>query len=110
MSIRARHPRIDLIHHTDRSGQYAGSRYRAILHRGKLRQSMSRASNCDDNAFMEPCFGTIKTELEMTEYEHHAAALEAIQSYIAYYNLDRKHSSLGYLTPVQFEAHLASSK
>jgi putative transposase len=104
MSIRARGPGGDLIHHTDRGGQYAGSRYRAVLHRGKLRQSMSRAGNCYDNAFMESCFGTIKTELEMTEYENHGVALKEIRQYIAYYNLERKHSALGYVTPTQFEA------
>jgi putative transposase len=103
MSIRARSPGDDLIHHTDRGGQYAGSRYRAVLRRGKLRQSMSRAGNCYDNAFMESCFGTIKTELEMTEYENHGVALKELKQYIAYYNLDRKHSALGYLTPTQFE-------
>jgi len=103
MAIRARDPGVDLIHHTDRGGQYAGSRYRGVLHRGKLRQSMSRAGNCYDNAFMESCFGTIKTELEMTEYENHGEALKEIKPYIAYYNLQRKHSALGYLTPTQFE-------
>ena len=108
-AIRTRQPGRDLIHHTDRGGQYAGARYRSVLRRAAVRQSMSRPDNCYDNAFMESCFGTFKTELEMTEYEHHAAALEAIQSYIAYYNLERKHSSIGYLTPVQFEAHLNSS-
>ncbi len=104
MSIRARSPTDGLIHHTDRGGQYAGSRYRAVLRRGKLRQSMSRAGDCYDNAFMESCFGTIKTELEMTEYEDHGVALKEIRQYIAYYNLQRKHSAIGYVTPAQFEA------
>ncbi len=103
MSIRAHSPAVGLIHHTDRGGQYAGSLYRAVLHRGKLRQSMSRPNNCYDNAFMESCFGTIKTELEMTEYENYAAALKELTQYVAYYNLERKHSALGYLTPHQFE-------
>ena len=65
---------------------------------------MSRADNCYDNAFMESCFGTIKLELEMTEYEHMQTALKEIRSYVTYYNTQRKHSSLGYLTPAQFEA------
>ena len=103
MSIRARGPAVGLIHHTDRGGQYAGSEYRAVLARAQMRQSMSRAGNCYDNAFMESCFGTIKTELEMTEYENHGVALKEITRYIAYYNLERKHSALGYLTPSQFE-------
>jgi transposase InsO family protein len=110
MAIRQRQPSASLIHHTDRGGQYAGNRYRDILRRAEIRQSMSRAANCYDNAFMESCFGTIKTELEMTEYPHQAAALREIRSYIAYYNQERKHSALGYITPQQFEAILPPAK
>ena len=64
---------------------------------------MSRAANCYDNAFMESCFGTIKTELEMTEYENHRIARREITDYIHYYLQERKHSALNYLTPTQFE-------
>ena len=103
-AITQRQPTVGLIHHTDRGGQYAGKRYRAILRRADMNQSMSRADNCYDNAFMESCFGTIKTELEMTEYENMSTALQEIKSYVSYYNTQRKHSSLGYVTPVQFEA------
>ena len=102
-AIRERQPAAGLIHHTDRGGQYAGTRYRAILHRAAMLDSMSRADNCYDNAFIESCFGTIKTELQMTEYEHQQQALQEIGEYIAYYNLERKHSALEYLTPHQFE-------
>jgi putative transposase len=103
-AIGERQPRARLVHHTDRGGQYAGTRYRDILRRAEMQQSMSRADNCYDNAFMESCFGTIKMELEMTEYEHMQTALKEIRSYVTYYNTQRKHSSLGYLTPAQFEA------
>ena len=102
-AIRKRQPAIGLIHHTDRGGQYAGKKHRKILDRAKMSQSMSRAGDCYDNAFMESCFGTIKTELEMTEYENYAAALKELTQYVAYYNLERKHSALGDLTPHQFE-------
>ena len=74
-----------------------------------MRQSMSRAHNCYDNAFMESCFGTIKTELEMTEYQNSRLARQDIASYLAYYNHDRRHSSLNYLTPAAFEAQLNRS-
>jgi putative transposase len=103
MAIRDRQPPAELVHHTDRGGQYASARYRAVLRRAGMRQSMSRAGNCYDNALMESCFGTFKTELEMTEYEDQRAACRAIAEYIDYYRNDRKHSALGYRTPRQFE-------
>ena len=65
---------------------------------------MSRADNCYDNAFMESCFGTIKRELEMDRYESEAIARKETAGYIRYYNTRRRHSSLGYLTPAEFEA------
>ena len=103
-AIRSRQPPPGLIHHSDRGGQYAGHDYRGVLRRAAMRQSMSRAANCYDNAFLESCFGTIKTELEMTEYEDMPTALREIASYLAYYNLERRHSSLDYLSPSAFEA------
>jgi putative transposase len=107
MALRDRQPSLGLIHHTDRGGQYASSRYRAVLRRAGICQSMSRADNCYDNAFMESCFGTFKRELEMTEYDNHWAARQEIAEYIDYYRIDRKHSALGYLTPTKFEGLLA---
>ena len=102
-ALAARDPRAGLIHHTDRGGQYAGKKYRRVLERGEIRQSMSRADNCYDNAFMESCFGTIKRELEMECYEDERAARAEIAAYIRYYNLRRRHSGLDYLTPHEFE-------
>lgn len=109
MAIHDRQPPGGLIHHTDRGGQYASARYRGLLRRADFRQSMNRADNCYDNAFMESCFGTIKTELEMTEYDHQRTAQREIGDYLDYYNTDRKHSALGYLTPQQFELSISSS-
>jgi len=106
IAIHNRQPPGGLIHHTDRGGQYASARYRGLLRRADFRQSMNRADNCYDNAFMESCFGTIKTELEMTEYDHQRTAQREIGDYLDYYNSDRKHSALGYLTPQQFELTL----
>lgn len=106
-AISSGRPTTGLIHHSDRGGQYAGKRFRAVLRRAGIRQSMSRAADCYDNAFMESCFGTIKTELEMVEYESMAQSDRQLAEYFAYYNNDRKHSGIGYQTPVQFETQLA---
>ena len=102
-AIRLRQPASDLIHHTDRGGQYAGNQYRGVLDRARMWQSMSRADNCYDNAFMESCFGTIKTELEMDCYANETNARAQIGRYIGYYNTRRRHSALDYLTPEEFE-------
>lgn len=106
-AIRTRQPAAGLIHHSDRGGQYAGKQYRKMIKRAQMKQSMSRAGDCYDNAFMESCFGTIKTELEMTEYKNYNEALKDIRSYISYYNFERKHSSIGYQTPSQFEQNFS---
>jgi len=102
-AIAGRQPDADLIHHTDRGGQYAGRGYRRVLHRARMRQSMSRADNCYDNAFMESCFGTIKTELQLVEYADHTAAVQELGEYLRYDNLERRHSALEYDTPIAFE-------
>lgn len=105
-AIKARQPPLGLIHHTDRGGQYAGKEYRKILARAKMIQSMSRAGDCYDNAFMESCFGSIKTELEMTTYDSLEQALKEIKEYINYFNVIRRHSGIDYLSPTSFEATL----
>lgn len=109
-AIRSRQPKPGLVHHTDRGGQYAGHAYRAALRRAAMRQSMSRADNVYDNAFMESCFGTFKTEMETAEYESEEHARRAVAEYVDYYRFDRKHSSLGYLTPNQFTQYATGPK
>ena len=102
-AIASRQPPPGLIHHTDRGGQYAGKRYRDVLDRADMRQSMSQAENCYDNAFMESCFATIKRELRIKPAENLASSRKEIQQYIRYYNYQRIHSSIGYRTPNEFE-------
>ena len=102
-AIRERQPGAGLVHHSDRGGQYAGTQYRATLRRAAMEPSMSRADNCYDNAFMESCWGTFKREIAMAEYDSVAVARKTIAEYVRYYRFERKHSSLGYLTPHQFE-------
>lgn len=67
------------------------------------RRGDSRADNCYDNAFMESCFGSLKTELEMRAYANGRIARKEIPDYIRYYNTRRRHSALEYLTPEEFE-------
>jgi transposase InsO family protein len=102
-AIGQRQPAAGLIHHTDRGGQYAAKEYRCLLARSGMKQSMSRAGDCYDNAFMESCFGTIKTELEMSAYQSFQEAHQEIREYINYYNNLRRHSSIDYLSPHHFE-------
>jgi transposase InsO family protein len=106
-AIALRQPRPGLIHHTDRGGQYAGVEYRSVLARAGMAQSMSRAEDCYDNAFMESYFGTLKTELEMEVYPNAHVARTEIPDYIRYYNARRRHSALGYLTPEAYEAMIS---
>jgi transposase InsO family protein len=109
-AIRERQPAPGLIHHTDRGGQYASKRYREVLRRSEMHQSMSAAESCYDNAFMESCFGTVKTELELVEYASGPEAVRELTSYIRYYNGERRHSSLGYVSPAEFEREQAIRK
>ncbi|GAB5407406.1 MAG: hypothetical protein Aurels2KO_56370 [Aureliella sp.] len=98
-AIRSRQPPPSLIHHTDRGGQYAASGYRGILIRSSMQQSMSRAGDCYDNAYMESCFGTIETELEISCYDDLTQARKEIDEYVNYYNTLRRHSSIDNLSP-----------
>jgi putative transposase len=93
------------IHHTDRGSQYASGAYRAALEAAGLRQSMSRKGDCWDNAVAESFFGTLEQELVPDEpWRDLAEARRAVSAYIhGYYNRDRRHSTLGYRTPREFE-------
>jgi len=107
-AIKARQPSPQLIHHTDRGGQYASIKYRELLARAQMQQSMSRAGDCYDNAYMESCFGTLKTELEISSYDDLSQARREIANYINYYNTLRRHSSLDNQSPNRFELRLTN--
>ncbi len=94
-----------LIIHSDRGGQYAGNTFRKVISNKKCLQSMSRADNPYDNAFMESCFSRFKAELmQQGAFNNKADAHTEIFEYIEmYYNTIRKHFSLNYLSPVKFE-------
>ena len=94
-----------MIAHSDRGGQYAGKVFRKLLDKRKIHQSMSRADNAYDNAFMESCFSRFKAELlEGGAFENKQDARTEIFEYIEmYYNTRRRHSALGYLSPMDYE-------
>jgi len=94
-----------LTHHTDRGSQYTAGAYQAVLAAHGITPSMSRRGDCYDNALAESFNATIKTELVArthwaTRQEARAAVFEWIT---VFYNRQRRHSSLGYQTPVAFE-------
>lgn len=101
-----------LLHHSDQGGQYASATFRAALNASNIRQSMSGKGNCYDNAVVESFFATLKTEeVEGAGYETRQQAKTSIFSYLeGFYNIKRRHSSLGYLSPDDFEkVHFAQA-
>ena len=99
-----RDPKPGLVHHSDRGSQYAAKDYREKLKALGITVSMSRKGNCWDNAPMESANGTLKVECAQdVHFETREQAKREIVEYIGYYNTERRHSSLGYLTPAKFE-------
>jgi transposase InsO family protein len=94
-----------MVLHSDRGGQYAGKKFRRLLDKHQIRQSMSRADNAYDNAFMESCFSRFKAELlEDGAFENRQDAQTEIFEYIEmYYNTKRRHSALSYMCPLNYE-------
>ena len=105
MAVTHRKPAAGLLHHSDRGCQYTSQAYQAFLKDRDFRVSMSRKGNCWDNAVMERFFGTLKRECtSRTDFTTHEEARMALFEYMeVYYNRVRKHSTLGYLSPMQFE-------
>jgi transposase InsO family protein len=102
--IRSRQPPQGLIVHSDGGGQYASHSFRAILDVHGFQQSMTRKDNHYDNALVESLFGRLKTELEAkTFYGLEDARMQIFEYIEMYYNTIRKHSSIGYKSPNQFE-------
>lgn len=104
MALGWRDPPDGLVHHSDRGSQYAAHDYRRVLAARGVTVSMSRKGDCWDNAPMESANGTVKVEcVHGAQFNTRAAAAHAIVEYLGYYNTERIHSSLGYLTPSEFE-------
>jgi len=105
MAIWRRGREKDVIVHSDRGATYASSDYQKLLNRHRLLCSMSRKGECLDNAVAESFFSSLKTEL--VDHEDYRTREEARQSLFEYieifYNRRRRHSYLGYISPVEFE-------
>jgi putative transposase len=107
MALSRRRPAAaELVHHTDRGCQYTADRYQAVLAAQGITCSMSRTGNCFDNAMAESFFATFKSELiDRHIWPTRYAARRAIFEWIeVFYNRQRRHSALGYLSPAAFEA------
>jgi len=105
MALQHRQPRPGLVHHSDRGSQYASGDYQALLAAHGVVCSMSRRGNCWDNAVAESFFSTLKIELAHdADWATHGESSTAVAEYLEiFYNTQRRHSALGYVSPVAFE-------
>jgi transposase InsO family protein len=112
MALKGRQPPRGLLHHSDRGSQYASEDYQKLLAARGIQCSMSRKGNCWDNAVAESFFSSLKMQLvHDADFATHEQARAALFEYIeVFYNRQRRHSSLGYLSPVDFELATLPSK
>ena len=108
MALWRRRPKAGLIHHSDRGSQYVSKAFRRLLKVYSILGSMSRKGDCWDNAVVESFFGSLKQELiQWKNYQTRYKAQQDILKYIAmFYNHERLHSYLGYMSPNAFEQKL----
>ncbi len=110
MALARRRPQAGLVHHTDQGPLYSAHDYRERLQTAGLISSMSRRGDCLDNAVAESFFSNLKNELvHHCDFVSREAARAAIFDYIeVFYNRQRRHQSLNYLTPAQFERKMVA--
>lgn len=110
MALKHRSVRVglQLLHHSDRGTQYASGAYQMLLKQAGFRTSMSRAGDCWDNAVAESFFATLTKELLIDGLfeSRHQGCREVFEFIEIWYNRQRRHSSLGYRTPAEYEAEL----
>jgi putative transposase len=108
MAVGHRRPESELLHHSDRGSQYASGEYQQALNDEGATCSMSRKANCWDNAIAESFFSTLKSELiYRAAWPTKDKARGAITEFITcFYNSRRRHSALGYVSPMEYEAAL----
>jgi transposase InsO family protein len=108
-ALNRRCPVIGLLHHSDRGSTYASEDYQDRLTAHGITCSMSRTGDCYDNAVMEAFFSTLKTELA-DRFDSHGQAKRELFAYIeAFYNTRRRHSTLDYVSPAEFERRFRSA-
>ncbi len=112
MAVERRQPGAGLLHHSDRGSQYTSHGYQTLLKQYGIEISMSGRGDCYDNALMESFFGTVKEEcVERQIYKTRAEARQSIFEYLeVFYNRQRKHSSLGYVSPYTYEQMKGETK
>lgn len=105
MALLSRRPDAELMHHSDRGSQYASGAFQQLLRDENITCSMSRKGNCYDNAVMESFFASLKKELvHQVNYPTRAEARQSLFEYIeVFYNQQRLHSALGYVSPAEYE-------
>jgi len=110
-SISLRNPPPGLVHHSDRGSPYASDDYRRRLAKHRCTASMSRKGNCWDNAVAESFFSTVEFEvLARSDFATRSQAERALGGYIdGFYNIRRRHSTIDYISPIEFELRSASS-
>lgn len=106
-----RRPEAGLIFHSDRGSQYCSHEFRAALQAYGMQSSMSRRGNCWDNSPTESLWGSLKTaRIHGRRFETRRAAMDEIVDWLTFYNHDRLHSTLNYVSPMQFERNWLASQ
>jgi putative transposase len=103
MALKRRCPDAGLLHHSDQGCTYASEDYQALLEVHGITCSMSRRGNCYDNAVMESFFSTVKSELGERFESHGEAKMELFDYIEVFYNQRRRHSTLGQISPAEYE-------